>query len=136
MRNSTVTRRKSGAISRTWMPAPRKGPQMLRRMRNARGPSARRQRNPCLRLSAANLDAFDQHGAALPAADAQRCDAALAAGALEDLEHVQHDARARGADRVPDRDRAAVDVEPGAVEPAESTIEPEVLPAVRIALPG
>src|ERR1700675_453465 len=105
MRNSTVTRRNSGSISRTWMPAPRKGPQRLRRMRNTRGPSAKRQRNPCLRLSAANLDALDEHRAALPSADAQRGDAAPAAGALENLEHVQHDARARGADRVPDRDR-------------------------------
>src|ERR1700693_228015 len=133
MRNSTVTRRKSGAISRTWMAAPRKGPQRVRRTRNARAPSARRQKNPCLRLSAANLNAFDQHGAALPAADAQRGDAAAPAGALEHLEHVQDHARARGSDGMPDGDGAAVDVQLGAVELAEPLLEPEVLLAIRIA---
>src|SRR6202521_70068 len=136
MRNSTVTRRKSGAISRTWMPAPRKGPQTLRRMRNARGPSARRQKNPCLRLSAATLNAFDQQGAALPPADAQRGDAATPAGALEHLEHVQDHARARGSDGMPDGDGAAVDVQLGSVELAEGLLEPEILAAVVRALPG
>src|SRR3977135_2570578 len=80
-------------------------------------------------------NALHQHRSALPSADAQRGDTTLAAGALEDLEHVQHDARAGCSDRVAERDRAAIDVQLRAVELAEGAVEAEVLLAVRIAFP-
>src|SRR6185437_12408229 len=52
----------------------------------------------------------DDHGVALAAAGADR-DAAVAAAAPAQLEHERaDDAGAGGADRVPERDRAAVDV--------------------------
>src|SRR5437879_1222705 len=69
------------------------------------------------------LHALDQHRPALPAADAERGDTALAAGAFEHLEHVQHDTRARGADGMADGDGAAVDIELRAVEAAERMVE-------------
>ena len=69
------------------------------------------------------------------AADAKRRDGAPAAGALEHLERVQHDARAGGADGVADGDGAAVDVELAAVEPPEGAVEPEMRLAVVVALP-
>ena len=49
---------------------------------------------------------------------------------FEHLQQVQHDARARGADRVAERDRAAVDVELLLVELAERRVEAELLAAV------
>ena len=70
--------------------------------------------------------ALDEHRAAEPAADADRRHAALAAGPLEHVQHVQHDARARRADRVADRDRAAVDVEPVLVERAHRARQAEL----------
>src|SRR5258706_8577401 len=81
-----------------------------------------------------SLRTLDQHRAALAPADAQRRDPAPPAGALQHLEHVQHDARPRGADRVPDGDRAAVDVELGAVELAEGALDAEVFAAIGFAL--
>src|SRR5438132_5410926 len=131
MRRSTTTLRKSGAISRTWMPAPRNGDQRLMIARMLRGPLTSFQKYCCTCISVA----LDQHGAALPSADAERRDAAAPAGALEDLQHVQHEARARGADGMADRDRAAVDVELAAVELAERAVEPEVRAAIVLALP-
>src|SRR2546430_14594585 len=84
------------------------------------------QKDCCTCISAA----LHQHRAALSTADAQRRDAAAPAGALEHLQHVQHEARARGADGVADRDRAAVDVELAAIELAERVVEAEVRAAV------
>src|SRR5512147_320667 len=75
-------------------------------------------------------DPFDQHRAALPAADADRRDAALSAGAHERVQQVEHDPRARRADRVTERDRAAVDVELRLVEPAERRVEAELAAAI------
>src|SRR5438552_16928590 len=89
------------------------------------------QKDCCTCISAA----LHQHRAALSTADAEGCDAAAPAGSLEHLQHVQHEARARGADGVADRDRAAVDVELAAVELAESAVEPEVRAAIILALP-
>ena len=48
----------------------------------------------------------------------------------QDVQHVQHDARARRADRMPDRDRAAVDVELVLVERAHRAGQAELVAAV------
>src|SRR6185437_3351789 len=58
-----------------------------------------------------SIDPLDEHRPALPAADADRREAAPAAGSFEDVQHVQYDARAGRADRMADRDRATVDVQ-------------------------
>jgi len=71
-------------------------------------------------------DALDQHRAALSAADADRRDAATPARTPEDVQDVQHDPRTRRADRVAQRDRAAVDVELGLIERPERRIEAEL----------
>src|SRR5580700_5517168 len=55
---------------------------------------------------------FDQHGAALAAADAFGGDAALVAEPLHGVDQMQHDAVAAGADRMTDANGAAVDIEP------------------------
>jgi hypothetical protein len=47
MRSSTVAERKSGAISRTRMPAARKGGQRLNSRRMPAAPNSNRDRNPC-----------------------------------------------------------------------------------------
>src|SRR5437868_8035001 len=57
------------------------------------------------------LKCFDEHRAAQPAADADARHAFFLAGALQRLEHVQHDARARGTDRMSQSHGAAVDGE-------------------------
>jgi hypothetical protein len=58
-----------------------------------------------------SADRFDQHRPALTAADADRGDAAPRLGCAQRLQQVQDDACAGRADRVTDRNRAAVDVE-------------------------
>src|SRR5581483_4891717 len=78
---------------------------------------------------------LDHHRAAQAAADADRGHAALAFRALEDVQQVQHDARAGSADRMAERDRAAVDVELLGVEPAHGAVQPELLAAVALVLP-
>src|SRR5579862_4859205 len=79
---------------------------------------------------------FDQHGAALPAADAFGGDAALLAEPLHGIDQMQHDAVAAGADRVADADRAAVDIEPVARDLSRSTWKPERLAAELVIVPG
>ena len=51
------------------------------------------------------------------------------------FEHVQHDARARRADRMADRDRAAVDVEPVLVERAHRARQAELVAAIVVVSP-
>src|SRR5215211_2864822 len=63
-----------------------------------------------------NSDLHD-HRVALPAAGADRGAAVAAAAAAQLVYERAEDARARGADRVPDRDRAAVDVDALLVDP-------------------
>src|SRR5256885_2981904 len=82
------------------------------------------------------LGAFDEHRAAEAAADADRRHAALLPGALQCFQQMQHDARARGADRVAERDGAAVDVQPVLIELAERAIEAKLLAAVLLVFPG
>src|SRR5581483_6937891 len=55
--------------------------------------------------------AFDAHGDAHAAPDAQRGETLVDIPALHLMEQGYEDARARGADRVPDRDGAAIDVD-------------------------
>ena len=57
------------------------------------------------------LHRLDQHGAALPAADAFGGDALLDAEPLHRVDEMQHDPVAAGADRMAEADGAAVDVE-------------------------
>src|SRR4051812_10510572 len=57
------------------------------------------------------LQRFHEHRAAEPPADADARDATLRVVALQRLEEVQYDARARGADRMAERDRSSVDIE-------------------------
>src|SRR5262245_6130572 len=79
--------------------------------------------------------ALDQHCPALAATDADGRHPALSTGALEHVEQVQDDARARCADRMTEGNRASVDVEPGAIERPERVVETELLAAVVVALP-
>ena len=62
-------------------------------------------------MRASASDSLDEHRAAQAAADADRGHAAPPAGALQHVQHVQDDPRARRADRMAERDGAAVDVE-------------------------
>src|SRR6478609_6446158 len=59
---------------------------------------------------------LDHHGDRLAAADAQRRHAALLALALQRIQQRRQDARARGADGMPERDRAAQHVDPLGIE--------------------
>src|SRR5436190_21340825 len=68
---------------------------------------------------AAPSDRFDQHGAALAAADALGGDAAFQAEPLHGVDEMQDDAIAAGANRVAGADGAAVDIEPRAVDRSE-----------------
>ena len=56
-------------------------------------------------------DRFDPQRAALAAADAERQQRAFGLAAMEFLQRGQHQPRARHADRMAQRNRAAVDVE-------------------------
>src|SRR5256885_7798279 len=89
-----------------------------------------------MRSIARPLGRFDQHRAAEAAADADRRHAALLPGALQCFQQMQHDARARGTDRVAERDGAAVDVQPVLIELAERAIEAKLLAAVLLVFPG
>ncbi len=60
---------------------------------------------------ATNASALDAHRNAHAAADAKRGEALLGVALLHLIDQRGEDARARGADRVADRDRAAVDVD-------------------------
>ena len=51
------------------------------------------------------------------------------------MQQMQHDARARGAYRVAERDGAAVDVEFSAIELAQRTVQAQLLAAVLVLLP-
>jgi hypothetical protein len=68
---------------------------------------------------------FDQHGAALTAADAFGGDASPMAEPLHGIDQMQHDAVAAGADRMADADRAAVDIEPLARNATGSAVKAE-----------
>ena len=82
-------------------------------------PAWRRARFSC----AAPSNRFDQHGAALAAADAFGSDAALFAEPLHGIDEMQHDPVAAGADRMADADGAAVDIEQIARDAACRRIE-------------
>src|SRR5581483_11743060 len=79
---------------------------------------------------------FDQHGAALAAADAFGGDAAPLAEPLHGIDQMQHDAIAAGADRMADADGAAVDIEPVARDVAGSAGKAERVAAEFVVLPG
>ena len=59
---------------------------------------------------------LDQHRAALPAADTFGGDAAFGAQSLHRVDQVQHNTIAAGAYGVAEADRAAIDIEPGAID--------------------
>ena len=65
---------------------------------------------------------LDAHGDAHPAADAQRRQSLLRIAARHFVQQRDQHARARGADRMADRDRAAVDVDDVGV-PAEVLVD-------------
>src|SRR5580700_1422820 len=79
---------------------------------------------------------FDQHGAALPAADTFGGDAALLAEPLHGVDQMQHDAIAAGADRMADANRATVDIEPVGRDFSRGTRQPERLAAEFGIVPG
>src|SRR5262245_57586843 len=79
---------------------------------------------------------LDQHGAALPAADAFGGDALPDAEALHGVDEMQHDAVAARAHGMAQPDRAAVDVELVAVDAAGRAVKAEHLAAERVVLPG
>ena len=72
---------------------------------------ARRENVPDLSHAPPSLHRLDQHGAALPAADAFGGDALLDAEPPHRVDEMQHDAVAAGADRMAEADGAAVDIE-------------------------
>src|SRR5437667_1484342 len=94
----------------------------LSKVRRAK-PSASRVSVQC-RMS----DPLHQHGAAQAAADADRRHAAPASGADQRIQHMEHDARTRGADGMTERNGTAVDVELRFVELAHRMVETELLP--------
>src|SRR6476469_3573143 len=57
------------------------------------------------------LDELDSHRGRFAAADAQACDAALAAGLLQRVDQGDEDACSACTDRMAERGRAAVDVD-------------------------
>src|SRR6185436_2754332 len=75
-------------------------------------------------------EGFHEHRAAEAAADADARDAAFRFVALQRLEEVQHDARARGAHRMTERNGAAVDVQLFPIELSDRRIDPQFLFAV------
>src|SRR6185437_6964774 len=86
-------------------------------------------------VSSAPSNALDEHRAALAAADADCRDTAAAATALQHAEQVQRDACTRCANRMPQSDRAAVDVEPVRVDAAERARQTQLVAAECIVLP-
>src|SRR5712691_12874965 len=83
-----------------------------------------------------SLHCLDQHGAALPAADALGGDALLDAEPPHRVDEVQHDAVAAGADRMAEANGAAVDIELVARDAPGGGAETENLAAERVVLPG
>src|SRR6185436_8371315 len=81
------------------------------------------------------LQRFEQHRAAQPAADADRRQAALRLVPFQHFQQVQHDARARGAHRVAERNRAAVHVQSFLVYFAQGSIKAKLFAAVLLVLP-
>src|SRR3954469_15274685 len=79
---------------------------------------------------------LDQHGAAKPAADAFGGNAAPRAEPLHGVDEMQHDAVSGGADGMPERDSAAIDIEFFAVDLAGSAIESQNLAAELVVIPG
>src|SRR5690606_37362805 len=78
---------------------------------------------------------FDQHGAALAAADADGGQAPAQAPGLQGAYQVQHDARARGPHRMALRDRAAIHVQPVHVQVSQCAAS-QVLSAPCFIAPG
>src|SRR2546428_10576016 len=75
---------------------------------------------------------FQQHRRALAAADAQGGDGAVDVAALHFVQQREHEPGARGADRVAERDAAAVHVQPLQVQLAHCLVTAEVLAAERV----
>src|SRR5690349_11844511 len=80
-------------------------------------------------------EGFHEHRAAEAAADADARDAAFRFVALQRLEEVQHDARARGADRMTERDRSSVDIELVVIQRSKGSVEAEFFPAILFIAP-
>src|SRR6185503_15440659 len=76
------------------------------------------------------LQRFEQHRAAQPAADADRRQAALRVIPFQHFQQVQHDARARSAHRVAERNGAAVHVQSFLVYFAQGSIKAKLFAAV------
>src|SRR5690348_7142588 len=79
--------------------------------------------------------ALDEHRAALAAANADRGDTPASAGAQERLENMHHDANAGCADRMAERDRAAIGVELLGIDRSERAAQAELVAAERVVLP-
>src|SRR5205085_8009143 len=73
-----------------------------------------------------NSERFDDHRNALTAADAGRRQTVLLAATPKLVQHGQHQSRARCAERVAERNRAAVDIGALTVKP-KLTLDGEVL---------
>src|SRR5688572_188506 len=63
------------------------------------------------------LSSFDRQSYSIAAAEAERGDAAFEIPLLQGIDQRGQDARAAGADRVAERDGAAIDVHSGRVDP-------------------
>src|SRR3954470_9688114 len=74
-----------------------------------------------------SVERFNDHGNALPAADACGRQAAPPAAPAQLEQHGQHQARPAHAERMAERDRAAIDVHLVAIE-AELFFDGEILP--------
>lgn len=71
---------------------------------------------PCIRGSYSSLNALDDHRNALPTADARSRQTIAFATAVQLVQHRQNETRTSRAQRVPERDRATVDVRSAAIE--------------------
>src|SRR5262249_386505 len=82
------------------------------------------------------LDRLDQHCAALATADALRGNPALEAEPMHGIDEMKHNAIAACADRMPDADCAAVDVEAVAWNAAGSARKAKRIAAEFVVFPG
>src|SRR6266436_5374136 len=86
--------------------------------------------------SMTSLYRLDQHGAALPAADAFGGDAAFGAQPLHRVDEMQHDAVAAAADGMAEADGAAVDIELCRIDRSCGPVEAQDLAAEFVVIPG
>src|SRR5574343_326480 len=79
---------------------------------------------------------FEQHRAAQAAADTDRCDATFGAVAAQHVQQMQDNASAGSADRMTDRHRAAIDIQPLVGNAAKNAWQAQLVAAILRVLQG